>query len=68
VTFLPFATCCFGEAPGSVEEMVAFRQNSTLLILLGMRDGRGNDTGTHYYRIQGDRLVHLRSVPFPARR
>jgi hypothetical protein len=68
VTFLPFATCCFSEAPEGVEEMVAFRQDSTLLVLLGMRDERGNDIGSHYYRIQGDSLVHLRSVPFPARR
>ena len=68
VTFLPFATCCFSEAPEGVEEMVAFRQDSSLLVLLGMSDDRGADTGTHYYRIQGDRLVHLRSVPFPPQR
>ncbi|MCR0983115.1 hypothetical protein [Roseomonas populi] len=68
VTFLPFATCCVGEAPNGDERMVAFRQDSTLLVLLGMRDERGGDIGSHYYRMQGDRLVHLRSTPFPTRR
>ena len=68
VTFLPFATCCVGEAPNGDERMVAFRPNSALLVVLGMRDGRGSDIGSHYYRIQGDRLVHLRSVPFHAQR
>lgn len=68
VTFLPFATCCFSEAPEGAKEMVTFRQDSSLLVLLGMRDGRGRDIGSHYYRIQGDSLVHLRSVPFPPRR
>ncbi|WP_338665326.1 hypothetical protein VQH23_09155 [Pararoseomonas sp. SCSIO 73927] len=68
VTFLPFTTCCFSEAPEGTEEMVAFRQDSSLLVLLGMTDERGTDIGAHYYRIQGDRLVHLRSVPFPPRR
>ena len=67
VTFLPFATCCFSEAPEGVEEMVAFRQDSTLLVLLGMTKERG-DVASHYYRIPGDRFVHLRSVPFPPRR
>ena len=68
VTFLPFATCCFGEAPNGDERMVAFRLDSALLVVLGMRDGRGSDIGSHYYRIQGDRLLHLRSVPFHAQR
>jgi len=68
VTFLPFATCCLGEAPNGDEEMVAFRRDSTLLVLLGMRDAREDRIGSHYYRIQGNSLVHLRSVPFPARR
>jgi hypothetical protein len=67
VTFLPFATCCVGEVPKSDEEMIAFRQDSALLVLIGMRGGQGADIGSHYYRIQGDRLVHLRSIPFPAR-
>jgi hypothetical protein len=31
-----------------------------------MRDERGTDNGSHYYRIQGDRLVYLQSVTFPA--
>jgi hypothetical protein len=67
VTFLPFATCCVGEAPNGDEEMVAFRQDSALLVLIGMRGGQGADIGSHYYSFQGDRLVHLRSIPFPAR-
>ena len=68
VTFLPFATCCFSEAPEGTEEMVTFRQDSSLFVLLGMTDQRSTDTGAHYYRIQGDRFVHLRSVPFPPKR
>ena len=68
VTFLPFATCCFSEAPDGVEKMIAFRQESSLLVLLGIRNDRRADVGAHYYRIEGDRLVHLRSAPFPSRR
>jgi len=68
VTFLPFATCCFGEAPDGTEDAIAFRRDSSLLVLLGMTDDRGAGAGTHYYRIRGDRFVHLRSVPFPPRR
>ena len=67
VTFLPFATCCFSEAPDGNKGMVAFRRDSALLVLLGMRGERGDGMGSHFYRIQGDRLAHLRSVPFPHR-
>ena len=31
VTFLPFASCCLGEAPEGTEDMIAFRADSTLL-------------------------------------
>jgi len=68
VTFLPFATCCFGEAPEGTEDMIAFRADSALLVLIGIRDERRADVGAHYYRIEGDRLVHLRDVPFASRR
>ena len=68
VTFLPFATCCFSMAPEGTQDMVAFRPDSTLIVLLGARDGREADIGAHEYRIEGDRFVHIRRVPFPARR
>lgn len=67
VTFLPFATCCLGEAPEGTEDMIAFRADSTLLVLNSIRDERRADVGADLYRIEGDRLVHLRDVPFPPR-
>lgn len=68
VTLLPFATCCFSEAPEGTEDMIAFRADSALLVLIGIRDERRADVGAHYYRIEGHRLVHLRDVPFAPQR
>lgn len=69
VTFLPIATCCLGEAAAEGHTaMVAFRPDSVLLVLIGIRHEGREGVGAHYYRIVGDRFVHLRSVPFASRR
>jgi len=68
VTFPSFATCCFSEAPDGTEDMIAFRADRALLILVGIRDERRADVGARYYRIEGDKLVHLRDLPFIPRR
>jgi len=68
VTFLPFATCCFSLAPEGTEDMVMFRRDSSLIKLVGFRNEQERSLGTHYYRLTGNRLEHVRQMPFPARR
>jgi hypothetical protein len=43
---------------------IDYRLRSRLLILRGMRDERDADYGTHFYRLEKGRFVHIRSVPY----
>jgi len=62
VIWLPGTLCCWysgaQEAANGIEP-VRYRLDSRLLVLNGMRDEREGDLGTHLYRIEGGRFVHL---------
>lgn len=66
VTFLPASICCVSLGGGEYTEMIAFRPDSTLLVLTGVRNEAEGDRGAHFYRIEGDRFVHVRDVPLVA--
>lgn len=66
VVWLPGTLCCWYPDRTSTLDMVEplrFRLNSRLLIMRGRRNERDGDDGDHYYVIQGDHFVHLRTVP-----
>lgn len=60
VGWLPGTVCCW---PVAVEDPLAFRLDSALLAVTGLRNEKEGDQGTHYYRIEGLRFVHVRDVP-----
>lgn len=67
VVWLPGSVCCVDvDFNYDVATRTDFRPNSTLLILRGRLDERDGTDAEHYYRIEGDRFVHLRDVPLPA--
>ena len=53
VVWLPFTVCCW---PMTITEPLEYRLESTLLIVHGKSDEKG-DSGTHYYRLAGSRFV-----------
>ena len=59
VAWLPSTICCW---PVEVEDPLAFRHDSTLVAMTGLRNEKEGDQGTHYYRIEGLRFVHVRDV------
>lgn len=65
VTFLPAAVHRGFDDNGPEVDRIEFRADSRLLVLNGIRDEAEGDAGAHYYRIEGDRFVHLRDVPWP---
>jgi hypothetical protein len=69
VTMLPASICCLSSAGDDFSNKIAFRADSALLILTGMRNENEADLGAHFYRIEGDRFVHIRDIPIaPTRR
>ena len=61
VTWPPGSICCWGYGDGP-EDPVQFRLHSSLLLMTGLRNEQEGDDGTHYYRIEGPRFVHLKDV------
>lgn len=60
VAWLPGTICCW---PVEVEDPLTFRRDSTLVAMTGQRNEKAGDDGTHYYRIDGLRFVHVRDIP-----
>ena len=60
VAWLPGTICCW---PLEVQDPLAFQLDSTLVAMTGLRNENERDQGTHYYRIDGLRFVHVRDVP-----
>jgi hypothetical protein len=57
---LPHTICCW---PVEVENPIAYRLDSTLIVFEGIRDEKDGDDGTHYYQFRGGQFVLIRSVP-----
>ena len=54
-----FTVCCW---PVEVEEPIVVKLNSRLIVFAGARNEKENDIGTHFYKFQNGRFVHVRSV------
>ncbi len=66
VIWLPGTVCCTFSDFGYDVDRVSYKIDSALLILRGSLNEKFGTDEEHYYRIDGDHLVHLRDVPFPA--
>jgi hypothetical protein len=56
VAWLPFNVCCW---PADIDEPLAFRRDSELLVIHGQRNEHG-PVGPHYYRFSAGRFTELR--------
>lgn len=66
VAFLPASICCLTAGDGYTDK-IAYRADSTLLVLTGRRNEAEDDLGAHFYRIQGDQFVHVSDVPLTSK-
>ena len=67
VIWFPGTICCWWQPgdppPDDNFEPVTYRLDSRLIVFAGARNEKDGDVGTHFYKLEGGRLVHLRSVP-----
>jgi hypothetical protein len=66
VIWLPGSICCTFSDFGYDVDRASYRIDSALLILRGRLNEKAGTDEEHYYRIDGDHLVHLLDVPLPA--
>lgn len=62
VYWFPHTTCCWGTDADEKFEPIEFRLNSSLVVFSGLRNEKEGDDGAHFYKFDGGRFVHLRSV------
>jgi hypothetical protein len=61
VAWLPFTVCCWD---ADVDEPIAFRRDSRLILVRGSRNETGG--GTYYYAFDRDQFVLVKAVEKPA--
>ncbi|GAB0118178.1 hypothetical protein Acid7E03_22500 [Acidisoma sp. 7E03] len=66
VIWLPGSVCCASIDFNYDVDRFGFRLDSSLLILRGRLDEREGTDAEHYYRIEGDHLVHLGDFKLPS--
>ncbi|HEY8223778.1 MAG TPA: hypothetical protein VIG25_00790 [Pyrinomonadaceae bacterium] len=54
-----FTVCCW---PVEIEEPINVKLNSLLIVFTGARNEQEKDVGTHFYKFQNGRFIHIRSV------
>lgn len=59
VIMLPFSLCCWGVDVPDDFEPLAYRIDSSLIVVSGARDENTQDNGKHYYTVRNKRLVEL---------
>jgi len=57
--------CCWGFDTDDKFNPIEFRPDSRLIVFSGLRNEKDGDDGTHFYRFDDGRFVHLRSVLKP---
>ncbi len=62
VYWFDFTVCCWNGDMDENFQPVEFRLNSKLIIFSGARNERDGDVGTHYYKFENNRFVHIRSI------
>ena len=66
VTWLPDTLCCWWETEENISddfEPIEFRLSSRLIIFRGMLGEKEQSKGTHFYKMENGRFVHLHSIP-----
>lgn len=59
VYWMPHTICCW---PFDIDDPIAFRLDSTLIVFSGIRNEKDGDNGTHYYQFKDGKFVLIRSV------
>lgn len=62
VHWFPFTICCWGFDLGEDFTPIDFRLISRLIVFSGVRNEADGDNGTHYYKFENGRFVHLNSL------
>lgn len=57
-----FSVCCWGHDVDDNFEPIGVRLNSRLIIFTGARNEKEGDVGTHFYKFENGRFVHIRSI------
>jgi hypothetical protein len=65
VYWFPESLCCWGYDIDDDFRPIEYRLNSRLIIFSGARGEKEGDNGTHFYKFDNGRFVHLRSVMKP---
>ena len=59
VYWMPHTICCW---PADIDDPIAFRLDSTLIVFSGVRNEKEGDNGTHYYQFKEGKFVLIESV------
>jgi len=59
VIWFPHTICCW---PADVDKPIKYRLNSRLIVLIGTRNEKEGDEGTHYYEFRDGKFILIRSV------
>jgi len=57
-----FSVCCWGYDVDEKFQPIEFRLNSNLIVFSGARNEKDGDIGTHSYKFENGRFVHIRSI------
>jgi len=67
VHWLPGTVCCWdyaGESGPEINDPILFRKDSNLISLTGLLNETGIK-GTHYFKLQKGKFIHLLTIPQP---
>ncbi len=57
-----FSICCWWFDGGDDFQPIEVRPDSKLIVFSGARNEKDGDVGTHFYKFENGRFVHLRSI------
>ena len=60
-----FTICCWRNDVDDKFEPIEVRPNSRLIVFSGARNEKDGDAGTHFYKIENGRFIHLKSILDP---
>ena len=58
VHWIPFTICCW---PFEIDDPIAYRLDSTLVVFSGTRNEKDGDNGTHYYQFKDGKFLLIKS-------
>ena len=57
-----FTVCCWPADVDEKFEPIEVRLNSKLIVFSGARNEKEDDVGTHFYKFEDGRFVHIKSI------